>query len=716
MRDQSRLLFVFVALTYYCQLSLGASTSTDDLDDSSLFWMNESRNLKEPHWSSHGDTMFLTGADLSSRGKLLSTSEVHYDISVSQFKTMGEKLEDTRAALPTKDDAADEEANIGVHREIVEETSTFDTDGLEVSAGSVGKINAETRDILGGTIDMESVPDEYHEHLKEINEKAGGLEGIHPSADRATFEEDLVDGIASASDNDSNVNIIRNSETAKVKDSIMIKEHTEIFKVESDSVNTTKLGNLGENDPVADGIIGHDQESAMAPFHSHLENNERSNVSEEVDLKENINNPFSSAFEDVDNHDWLSTEILPGKTSESIQEDSNIIDFDAIDKIDSIPGKAYDSRGKGADIESPQNDSRGCDDYTDILDCEHIQNVTTGEILPLGNVSRVDNSHFTNLELNQESPVLAEKMTSCHEGISQSSLELLKSTLSNELIQVINQTEIKPQNFVSDEKKPKVFDEVEATKIISLDLEKEEGISYGYTSIWGKRKQGADEKVLQSMLLGKHTGLLTQSSSNPEEATGINATKPDISINPALSSDDATVAHFESDKIKSVNDEFVKGLDDINKLFEHVQPPDELDVGAAGSSMQEVLMGQGAQILRKRVAVGIEYLKDFLYRHFPKEFPSFSPKQTIGIARNWIMEECRRVITKGRDLVKRFMNDDDIDVLDFNLLVREEESKLLSLRQKTLKELADEKSSLDTSAADKVTAFIQERFPRIETH
>jgi len=51
---------------------------------------------------------------------------------------------------------------------------------------------------------------------------------------------------------------------------------------------------------------------------------------------------------------------------------------------------------------------------------------------------------------------------------------------------------------------------------------------------------------------------------------------------------------------KEANREFVDGLDEIDKLFEEVEVPDELDVGADGSSMQDVLVGQGLKIIWKR--------------------------------------------------------------------------------------------------------------------
>ena len=62
-------------------------------------------------------------------------------------------------------------------------------------------------------------------------------------------------------------------------------------------------------------------------------------------------------------------------------------------------------------------------------------------------------------------------------------------------------------------------------------------------------------------------------------------------------------------KQTSVNDEFVSGLDDLDKFMEEVDPPDELDVGAGGLSIQEIILGQGAQIIKTRVRKGLHQLK-----------------------------------------------------------------------------------------------------------
>ena len=62
-------------------------------------------------------------------------------------------------------------------------------------------------------------------------------------------------------------------------------------------------------------------------------------------------------------------------------------------------------------------------------------------------------------------------------------------------------------------------------------------------------------------------------------------------------------------KIMDQNVQFVQGLTDIDKFLEQVDPPDELDVGAAGSSIQDVLMSQGVQIIKTRVSKGVQYVR-----------------------------------------------------------------------------------------------------------
>jgi len=62
----------------------------------------------------------------------------------------------------------------------------------------------------------------------------------------------------------------------------------------------------------------------------------------------------------------------------------------------------------------------------------------------------------------------------------------------------------------------------------------------------------------------------------------------------------------------TANDEFVRGLDDLHKFLEEVDPPDELDVGASGLSMEDVFKQQGVTIIKIRVEKGVAQIKKSL--------------------------------------------------------------------------------------------------------
>lgn len=131
------------------------------------------------------------------------------------------------------------------------------------------------------------------------------------------------------------------------------------------------------------------------------------------------------------------------------------------------------------------------------------------------------------------------------------------------------------------------------------DSFEEESIVYKGT--WGvKRLEGERDFSLPPDLLEQYVRSIdkrdTDDQSEVDKTGGTN--------------DDPLGTGFEAvPPNKSVNTEFVEGLDDINKFMEAVDPPDELDVGAAGSSIQEVLVGQGLRILMKRVGLGMTYIR-----------------------------------------------------------------------------------------------------------
>ncbi len=68
----------------------------------------------------------------------------------------------------------------------------------------------------------------------------------------------------------------------------------------------------------------------------------------------------------------------------------------------------------------------------------------------------------------------------------------------------------------------------------------------------------------------------------------------------------------ESEINTNANHDFVSGLDDIHKFFEDVDPPDELDPGAGGLSLEEVIKSQGIQIIKTRLNKGIKFIKGII--------------------------------------------------------------------------------------------------------
>ena len=150
---------------------------------------------------------------------------------------------------------------------------------------------------------------------------------------------------------------------------------------------------------------------------------------------------------------------------------------------------------------------------------------------------------------------------------------------------------------------------------------------------------------------------------------------------------------------KSVNSEFVDGLDDIDKFLEAVDPPDELDVGAAGSSIQEVLIGQSAQILIKRVKLGVHFVSKFVRRKVAKaktkidEFVArrtdkdgdfaLVTRQDVEAAAKKLMRIFTRVLKGIKELLDEISGDEfDEDVLDLDFDLNKMQAKIDSLREK----------------------------------
>jgi hypothetical protein len=170
---------------------------------------------------------------------------------------------------------------------------------------------------------------------------------------------------------------------------------------------------------------------------------------------------------------------------------------------------------------------------------------------------------------------------------------------------------------------------------------------------------------------------------------------------------------------KSVNTEFVDGLDDIDKFLEEVDPPDELDVGAAGSSIQEVLIGQSVQIVIKRAKLGFVFVSKFVRQKVAEgkvqfdefvsqrtnqdgDFALFTRKEVDAVAEK-LIRIGRRVLKGVQDLLNDLFGDDlDEDLLSLDLDLDKIQAKIVSLRKKeTLPRpgnIASTKESVDADA------------------
>ena len=166
-------------------------------------------------------------------------------------------------------------------------------------------------------------------------------------------------------------------------------------------------------------------------------------------------------------------------------------------------------------------------------------------------------------------------------------LELLRLLFEDSNKTKVNSAvgDVKSQKVVNDWQNDSLYDEKVATEAGSgepfLDDEQDPQFLEYRARLLGKNNDGS-------------AGVDQNIDENAKEET--QDTEPDgVNANDGVNNAD-------------VNSEFVEGLDDIDKFFEGVNPPDELDVGY-GSSIQDVLMDKSKQILLKKVRGVARWIK-----------------------------------------------------------------------------------------------------------
>ena len=740
MRDRIRFC-VIVALVTCCQDCLAVSTSTEELDDTSLFWMNESRNLKEPHWSSDSDNMFLTGSNLSSLGKLsLSKTTIKDDSTASTI------LDTTKITPTTKDTTRDTISSPMPNVENHVEDKSMNTNNKEVKEvlhvvvsesvkGTSNENDGVTKEFPREGNDLAEMVNVTVEVIQKKDQEAGNKNNSDIQITTFT-DEKVVPSLLD--DNDSQDSNNHLSNTAKRNVFLNKDESSDYVTAEIVSSNETVLESLDSNSNVTEESQTPDEnmhELGDPPDHVVLETS-TSTVTEE----DRNNNHFTQANnstidkssivndeQDDDGHSKPEIESLSEPTARLIDDsgeyDAELIDFDELEKKNHVHLENIALHDGISTLEIP---SEGLIISTGLLESQATIHVSSGPVVEaMDGVPRADKrppkegslaEFFKKVspENNFKSPMTKQQSGSKiqSEGLKEmiDTTEVTgKETHLATASEMLSDTLTNPNHIVD-------------AGMITSDSEKEnlDEILFGYTSIWGKKKHVLDKKFPEFNFRSNSVPKVQSASEAEEESLRIGATNSENYHTPTLIDDDKALKsgdnRGDADQINSVNDEFVKGLDDIDKLFENVQPPDELDVGAAGSSIQEVLMGQGARILRKRVGMAVEHVKTFFSRHRGTEHFALIPRDVIEDSLIRLTQIRHRFVRKVHDFIVDIFYGADDNVLDFDLIAAEEASKLENLRKAKVKVQSDERSSVDIAvddkhiaADDKLEAFMQQR-------
>jgi hypothetical protein len=702
--------------------------------------MNESRNLKEPHWSSDSDNMFLTGSNLSSLGKLsLSKTTIKDDSTAST-------LLDTTKIIPiTKDTTRDTISSPMPTVENHIEDKSMNTNNEEVkgvqhvvvseSVKGTNNENGVTKEFPRKGNELAEMINVTVEVIQEKDQKAGNK--INSDIQISTFTDEKV--VPSLSDdNDSQDSNNHLSNTAKRNVFLNKDESSDYVTDEIVASNETVLESLDSNSNVTEESQTPDEnvhELGNPPDYVVLET-PASTVTDE----DRNNNHFTQANKSTidksrivndeqgdDGHSKPEIESLSEPTARLIDHsgeyDAELIDFDELEKKNHVHLENIALQDGISTLEIPSEDLTIS---TGFLESQATINVSSGLVVEaMDGVPRADKrppkegslaEFFKKVspENNFKSPMTKQQSGSKiqSEGLKEiiDTTEVTgKETLLASASEMLSDTLTNPNHIVD-------------AGMITSDSEKENSdeILFGYTSIWGKKKHLLDKRFPEFNFRSNSVPKVQSASEAEEESLRIRATNSENSHTPTLIDDEQIFKsddnRGDADQINSVNDEFVKGLDDIDKLFENVQPPDELDVGAAGSSIQEVLMGQGARILRKRVGMAVEHVKTFFSRHRGTEHFALIPKDVIEVSLMRLTQVRHRFVRKVHDFIVDIFYGADDNVLDFDLIAAEEASKLENLRKAKVKEQSDERSSVDIAiddkriaADDKLEAFMQQR-------
>ena len=449
---------------------------------------------------------------------------------------------------------------------------------------------------------------------------------------------------------------------------------------------------------------------------------------------EDQKDPSDSTCEDIPlANETIISEEATIKAPVDIYEDDDIIDFDAIDrkigtKSKEDSGTASDSK-ESADATVVANKSVDMEDPVVTHDEQDIPESKTH----VSSTDKADSEHATEEDSKKESGPKKGSLADFFNKVSKGDDKLGKTGSSQagrmKVAKVESVAQDDPVHQRVVEKSipdPIVKNEQPGRHDATSDVAPEQ------TGGWGVRKH---EAATKSVFPDGSIPRVTYSRTDPIADTAgeipliYRAADTDFVTGSASKAEEETKDSTGDSELparvqqKSANSEFVDGLDDIDKFLENVDPPDELDVGAAGSSIQEVFFGQSTQILIKRVKLGGQIVRrkftqvrvefdQFIARRRDEdgEFALITREEVEAVAQKFKRFSIR-ALRGAQDLLDDLFVDDvlDDDLLDLDIGLDKVQAKLGSLREKLAINRYGNDAALKKGFDADVDAFIRQR-------
>lgn len=495
--------------------------------------------------------------------------------------------------------------------------------------------NAVTMEENSNDIDEKSNEAQIETEIDEVTSTKESQESESPSKDSASQDTDSSSEVQKEIVSDENINDIidtyegeeSESDVVDIQMENMESNEEEPVEESEEIVDEGIKEKVIPGDEKVEDTTGMIQEDLLVQDETQIEETmEDANIDENVESEDSTVVPEqSSRNEDVSNED-VSNEVQ----DEEIMHDEDVIDensnsVESVAETISETKETLDVDGQN-ESEIPAHTDSNLETDSDAItenesspDTENIASETTEDIIEddAMNDETVDNS---------EEPVVGEieeRNSISEESDSASSSETV-GDISNDDIQdadiptIPNDVEeasgeiIEEDHSATDEVTETTTEESTTTPI--HDIQNDYGLEEDETNNVEVQietdpdsESGTSEDAEiedPAVDIAEETGSVQTSSidASAQETTSQTLLEEQVQM-------EKEADPIEVPQKKTANDDFVNGLDDLHKFLEEVDPPDELDVGASGLSMQDVLVGQGLTIIKARIQKGAELAK-----------------------------------------------------------------------------------------------------------